>query len=75
MDHALRRAGLRLPDLLFATMIPAGRQSSCPALFAPGGQPDPHYPSTGAGDEPPRWAHRPDKRRPHLLPPTQIPLP
>ena len=30
-DHALRRLGLRVPDPLLATTIPAARQPSCPA--------------------------------------------
>lgn len=66
-DHALRRADLGLPDPLFATTIPADRQSSCPAPLASGGQPDPN-PATGESDASPlRWAHCHDEGRLHLL--------
>ncbi len=71
-DHVLRRAGLRVPDPLFATKIAAGRQSSCPVPLAPGGQPDPNA-SRGASDvRPLRWAHCPDEGRLHLLAPDEV---
>ncbi len=71
-DHVLRRAGLRVPDPLFATTIPAGRRSSCPAPLSPGGQPDPN-PSTGESDvRPLRWARCPDEGRLHLLAPAEV---
>ncbi|MGH3887430.1 MAG: hypothetical protein ACRDSZ_12835 [Pseudonocardiaceae bacterium] len=68
-DHALRRAGLRVPDPQFSTTIPAGRRSSCPVPLPPGGQPNPRC----AGG-PLRWARCPHDGRLHLLQPDQIRL-
>ena len=71
-DHALRRAGLRVLDLLFATTIPAGRQSSCLAPLVPGDQPDP-CPTTAESDvRPLGWARCPDEARLHLLAPAEV---
>ncbi len=73
--HARWRAGLRVPDPLFATTIPAGRQSSRPAPRPPDGRPDPRYSSRGIGVGPLRWAGCPNEGHPHLLPRAQVPLP
>jgi hypothetical protein len=77
-DHARGRGCLRVPVPQFATQIPTGRQSSCPAPLLPtgGGQPDLHYPggrptdSTGIG--PLWWARCSTDGRLHLLHPDQI---
>ncbi len=69
-DHVLRRAGLRVPDPLFGTTIPAGRPSSCPTPLPPGGQPDPQHSGEGAG--PLRWARCPDDGSLHLLQSAQV---
>ena len=71
-DRALWRAGLRVLDPLFATTIPVGRRSSCPAPLAPGGQPDPRCSDGRAGVGPLRWARCPDDGRLYLLQLAQV---
>ncbi|MGH3718170.1 MAG: hypothetical protein ACRDRI_04870 [Pseudonocardiaceae bacterium] len=57
-----------MPDPLFATTTPAGRQESCPVSLPPGGRPDPRcsggWPGVG---QLLRWAHCPEDGRLHLL--------
>ncbi|MGH3685053.1 MAG: hypothetical protein ACRDRU_07660 [Pseudonocardiaceae bacterium] len=69
-DHVLRQVGLRVPDPLFSTTIPADRQPPCPPPLPPGGQPDPQHSGDGAG--PLRWARCPDGGRLHLLAPAEV---
>lgn len=67
-----RRADLRVPDPLFATKIPAGRRSSCPAPLPPGGQPDPNASTAESDVRPLRWVRCPDEGRLHLLAPAEV---
>lgn len=65
-DHTPPQAGLRVPDPLFTTTIPAGRRSrpiSCPVPLPPGGQPDHHHSSTGSGTNFPQERQRGRHRR------------
>jgi hypothetical protein len=61
-DHTPPQAGLRVPDPLFTTTIPAGRRSSCPPPLPPGGQPD-HHSSTGSGTNSPQEQQKGRHRR------------
>jgi hypothetical protein len=70
-DHTPPQAGLRVPDPLFTTTIPAGRRSSCPPPLPPGGQPDPHHPDEESGRLL-RWARCPDDEHLRLLRPTDV---